>query len=52
MLLGECREIVPESMKRLNQSTSDAQLWMGLMVKVKSDAVNSNTAQEPGILGP
>ena len=29
-----------------------AQFWMCLAVKVKSDAVNSNTAQEPGILGP
>ena len=42
MLLGKCGEIVPESMKRLNQSRSDTQLWMCLMVKVKSDAVKSN----------
>ena len=28
------------------------QLWMCLVVKVKSDAVNNNNAQEPGMLGP
>ena len=42
MLLGKFGEIVPESMKRLNQRRSDTQLWMCLMVKVKSDAVKSN----------
>ena len=27
------------------------QLWMCLVVKVKSDAVKNNIAQEPGVLG-
>ena len=27
-------------------------LWMRLVVEVKSDAVKSNIAQEPGMLGP
>ena len=44
--------IAPERMKRLGQSGNDAQLWMCLTMKVKSDAVKNNTAQEPGVLGP
>ena len=32
----------PERMKRLGQSRSDSQLWMCLVVKVKSDAVKNN----------
>ena len=39
-------------MTMLGQSRSYAQLWMCLVVKVKSDAVKNNTAQEPGMLGP
>ena len=39
-------------MKWLGQSGNDAQLWMCLVVKVKSDAVKNNTAQELGMLGP
>ena len=31
-------------MKRLSQSNNNTQLWMYLVVKVKSDAVKSNTA--------
>ena len=30
------REIAPEGMKRLSQSRNNAQLWMCLVVKVKS----------------
>ena len=30
----------------------NAQLWMWLVTKVKSDAVKSNIAQEPRMLGP
>ena len=41
MLLEKSREIAPEGMKRLNQSRNDAQLWMYLVVKVKSDAVRT-----------
>ena len=39
-------------MKRLGQSRNGAQLWMCLVVRVKSDNVKNNVAQEPGILGP
>ena len=31
---------------------NDAQLWICLVVKVKSNAGRSNIAQEPGMLGP
>ena len=37
-------EITSERMKRLDQSGNDAQLWMCLVVKVKSDAVKNNIA--------
>ena len=30
----------------------DAQFWMCLAVKVKSDVVKNNIALEPGMLGP
>ena len=36
--------MTPERMKQLGQSRNDAQLWMYLVVKVKSNAVNSNIA--------
>ena len=39
-------------MKQLGQSRYDAQLWMCLVIKVKSDAVKNNIRWEPGILGP
>ena len=52
MLLEKGGEIVPEGMKRLSQSGNNTQLWVCLVVKVKSDAVKNNIAQEPGILGP
>ena len=42
MLLGKSIEkllIAPERMQQLGQSRSDAQLWMCLVVKVKSDVV-------------
>ena len=51
MLLGNSREIAPERMKRLGQSRNDVQLWMCLVVKVKSDAVKNNTVWEPGMSG-
>ena len=41
---GKSREIAPEGMKRLSQSGKDAQLWMCLVVKVKSGAVKNNVA--------
>ena len=49
---GEEQRKDPEGMKRLNQSGNNAHLWMCLVVKVKSDAVKNNIAQEPGMLGP
>ena len=36
--------IAPERMKRLGQSGNVNQLWMCLVVKVKSDAVKNNIA--------
>ena len=51
MLLGKRREIGPERMKRLGQSRNDAQLWMCLVVDIKSDAVKNNIAWEPRLLG-
>ena len=40
-----------EGIKRLSQSRNNTQLWMCLVVKLKSDAVK-NIAKEPGMLGP
>ena len=51
MLLEKSGEIAPGRMKRLSQSRNNAQLFMCLVVKVKSNAVN-NIAQEPRMLGP
>ena len=50
MLLEKSREIASEGMKKLTQSRNNTQLWMCLVVKVKSDAVN-NITYEPGMLG-
>ena len=36
--------IAPERMKWLGRSGNDTQLWMCLVVKVKSDAVKNNSA--------
>ena len=47
ILLGKSRGqllIALERVKRLSQSRNNTQLWMCLMVKVKSDAVKNNTA--------
>ena len=45
MLLGKNRGqlvIAPERMKRLGQNGNEAQSWMCLVMKVKSDAVKNN----------
>ena len=42
----------PERMKQLGQSRSDAQLWMPLEGKVKSEAVKKIITSESGMLGP
>ena len=52
MLLKKSEEIAPEWKKSRSQRENNAQLWMCLVVKVKSDAVKNNIAQEPGMLGP
>ena len=44
MLLEKSREIAPERMKRLSQTRNDTQLWMCLVVKVKSDDIKNNIA--------
>ena len=43
MLLEICREITSERMKRQSQSKNNTQMWMLLMMEVKSEAVKSNT---------
>ena len=48
MLLEISGEITPERKK----SENNAQLCMRLVMEAKSDAVKSNVAQEPGMLGP
>ena len=45
------RELQKEG-KALGQSRYDAQLWICLVVKVKSDAVKNNIASGPGMSGP
>ena len=52
MLLEKSGEIAPGRMKRPSQSRNNAQLFMCLVVKVKSNAVKSNIAYKPGMLGP
>ena len=42
MLKKKNGEIAPERMKWMDQSRNNAQLWMCLVVKVKSDAVKNN----------
>ena len=52
MLLEISGEITPERMKGWNKSKNNTQLWMWLVIEARSDAVKSNTAQEPGMSGP
>ena len=42
MLLEISGEIVPERMNGWSQSKNNTQLWMGLVIKARSDAVKSN----------
>ena len=47
MLLGKSRGrllIAPERMKCPSRKGNDAQLWVCLVVKVQSDAVNNNVS--------
>ena len=42
MLLEISGELTPERMKGWSQSKNDTQLWMGLVMEVKSDAEKNN----------
>ena len=44
MLLEKNGEITPERMKGWSQNKNNTQLWMSLVMEVKSDAVKSNIA--------
>ena len=46
MLLEKSREITAERMKGQSQSKNNTQLWMSMVMNVKSDAVKNNIAQE------
>ena len=50
MLLENNGEITPEGMKRQSQNENNAQLWMWLVMEVKSDAEKNNIADEPGTM--
>ena len=52
LLLEISADITPERMKRRNQSKNNTQLWMGLAIEARFDAVKSNIAKEPGMPGP
>ena len=52
MLLEISGEITPERKKGWSKSKNNTQLWMWLLIKAKSNAVKSNIAYEPGMLGP
>ena len=41
-----------KKMKSLSQSKDNAQLWMWLVMEVKSDAIKNNIAYESGMLEP
>ena len=44
MLLEISGEITPERMKGWSQSKNITQLWMGLVIEARSNAVKSNIA--------
>ena len=44
MLLEISGEITSERIKGWSQSKNNTQLWMGLVIEARSDAVKSNTA--------
>ena len=49
---GEEWKKTPERTKRWSQRKSNIKLWMWLVLEVKSNAVKSNIAYKPGMLGP
>ena len=42
MLMDIRGEIVPERMKGWSQSKNNTQLWLGLVIEARSDAIKSN----------
>ena len=42
--IGDQWRITPEEMKRQSQSKSNTQLWMGLVIEARFDAIESNIA--------
>ena len=44
MLLEISEKVTPERMKGWNQSKNNTQLWMGLMIEARFDAIKSNIA--------
>ena len=52
MLPETSGEITPERVKRQSQSKNNTQLWMGLVIEARSDAVKSNIAYESVMLDP
>ena len=52
MLLEISGEITPERLKGWSQSKNNTQLWIGLVIEARSDAVKSSIASEPGMSGP
>ena len=42
MLMEKNGEKAPQEMKRLSQSENNTQLWMFLVVKIKSDVVKNS----------
>ena len=52
MLLNISGEITPERMTGWSLSKNNTQLWLGLVIEARSDAVESNIAEETGMSGP
>ena len=52
MLLEISEEITTDRMKRQTQRKNNTQVWLGLVMEARSDAVKSKIAKEPGMLGP
>jgi len=44
MFLEKSGEITPERMNRQSQSKNNAQMWMWMVMEVKSDALKNNIA--------
>ena len=49
---GEEQRNCSRNNEEMESKQNNAQLWMQLVMEVKSDAVKNNIAQEPGMLGP